>query len=211
MVPTCKHHLHHYRLRYRTSGNFTENVRLRWCFLPYLRCAPNHHRLLDSHRSHIVGGLQKIWLDHWTFNGYNHRLTRWILGLSSRVVDMDSQLDSCNIFQCSCSEFFSVSECEFWEYPNLQVHNETKNVTKKELKTWLKRHQAASSVWASNPARKCKCYCHDIIDAISCVLVKRISIIDLCALYRQIRISTPRYRLPKKSRLCFQPKSLKFC
>ena len=135
MVSNCKHHLHHCRLRYRTNGNLDGNVRLCWCFLSCLRCALNHHCLLGSHRSHIVGGLQEIRLDRWTFNGCNHRLTHRILGFSSRVVDMDSQLDSCNIFQCSCSELPSISECEFCEYPNLQVRNETKNVTKKSWKS----------------------------------------------------------------------------
>ena len=53
---------------------------------------------------------------------------------------MASQLDSCTIFQCPYSEFSSVSECEFGEYPNLQIRDDNK----KELKTLLKRPSAAS-------------------------------------------------------------------
>ena len=139
MFSTSKHHLRRYRLRLRMGRNVTEYVRLRRCFIPCLRCALNHHYLLDNHRSHIVGGLQEIWLDPWTFDGNNHRLTRRILGLSSRMVDVDSQLDSRNVFQCSFSELFSVSMCEFWKYLNLQVCNGNRT-TKQGLKTLMKRN-----------------------------------------------------------------------
>ena len=65
--------------------------------------------------------LQEIRLDRGASDRHNHRPTTRILSLSPRMVDMDSQLVSRNIFQRSSLKFRSILDCEFMQHHNVQA------------------------------------------------------------------------------------------